>query len=77
MSYIIRDYSVIKTDCGRKLMNSSFALMAIFYSEGGTTLGDPKESPCHELRQTQPLITLLLRERDHAEGKGCDKANAL
>lgn len=36
----------------------------------GSKMGHPKEPPRHELRQTKPLSSLLLRERNHAEGSG-------
>lgn len=37
---------------------------------GGSTLGHPEESACHELRQAESISPLLLREGHHAEGKG-------
>jgi hypothetical protein len=37
---------------------------------GGPALGRPEEPARDELRQTQSLTTLLLREGHHAEGGG-------
>ena len=39
------------------------------YYQGGTSMGYTEKSTRYELRQTQPIITLLLREGNHAEGK--------
>lgn len=51
----------------------SIFISFLFFSVGGSTLGAPEKSARHELRQTQSLITLLLRERNHAEGKHCKR----
>lgn len=37
---------------------------------GGSAVGDSEKSTSNELRQAQPLPEVLLREGNHAEGKG-------
>lgn len=42
------------------------------FDKGRSPLGHPEESSGDELRQTQQIVALLLRERNHAKGKNRD-----
>ena len=49
------------------MLSPEFLFVCVCY-EGGTSVGDSEESTGDELRQAQPIVALLLREGDHAEG---------
>ena len=50
-------------------LNKTFLSITWFTCAGGAAVGDSEEPARHELRQAEPLPTLLLREGDHAEGR--------